>query len=319
MTMTGSSTGSSADYSSTETGQDSSRIVGNGNVEKYDILTFFAQFLSFLGYAPSAIEQSYLLMIFLDDLAYQVPRDSGSGGTSRVVVMKSEAIIERGIYRAQKPILPETIAIKMTKPSARQGGTVVDGALLRSMATELRILSEDTIRSHGNIISLLDVTLGIQLNLCLGIARGVACLHEAGAVHCDIKPQNVVVFRQDDPESPFVPKIIDFNIAVLSQDVPDRVPLPAGTGPWDSPEQMMSTFISKVDLPKVDIYSLGMLMLNILTVDCLRMILEYIAARGVCGVSLLEFKRSSALALNAVNFLEQFGLAMLDAGQPSRL
>lgn len=346
MTPTSSSIGSSVDRSST----DGSRIVGDANAERYDILTFFAQFLSVLGSFPWTREQIYLLMIYLDDLAYPLPRERGLGGTSRVVVMKSKDIIECGIYRSREPILRETIAIKMTKPSALQGGTVVDRTLLRSMATELRILSEETIRSHDNIITLLgtcwertganqsvllpvfvyeasefgdlrgwlpknkDVTLGVQLDLCLGIARGVAFLHTAGVVHCDIKPDNILVFGQDDPACPFVPKIIDFNIAILFQDAPDRVPLPAGTSPWNSPEQMTSTFISKGDLPKVDVYSLGILILDILTIGSSKILLDYIAARGAHGVSLLDFKLSSSLALNAVFFLASFGLVSRPEG-----
>lgn len=341
-----SSSGSSAEYSATETGRDGSKTLSDANsLGRYDILTFLAQFTSVLGYAPKSPEQMCLLMIFLDDLTYQIPRESGSGGTSRVVLVKSQSVMERSMYTSNKPILPDVIAMKMTKPSALKGETRVDLALLWSMSTELRILSDATIRSHDNIITLIgtcwqridegqnvllpvfvydaselgdlrkwllpnkDVTLGVQLDLCLGIARGLACLHEAGVVHCDIKPENVLVFRQDDPECPFVPKIIDFNIAIMFQDVlQETVPLPEGTSPWNSPEQMTSTFIPKELLPKVDVYSLGVLILNILTVDSAKLLLDLIAIRGVQGLSLLEFKRSGSLALNAGGFLGHYGL-----------
>ncbi|OAA55765.1 Protein kinase-like domain protein [Cordyceps fumosorosea ARSEF 2679] len=344
MSAASSSSDHSGSFSSTKTGQDGPRAIGDANTERYDILTFFAQFVSILGHSPAAVDQVYLLMIFLDELTYQLPRERGSGRTSRVAVVKSEAILERGIYRHDKPILPELIAVKMTKASTIEGATSVDQTLLRSMATELRILSNDTIRSHDNIITLLgicwqqsnenqdvllpvfvyetselgdlktwlpenkDIALGVQLDLCLGIARGLACLHEAGVVHCDIKPDNILVVWQDDPKSSIVAKIIDFNIAVLFQDAPDRVPLPAGTSPWNSPEQMTSTFIYKGDLPKVDVYSLGVLLLNILTVDCLNTILNFIATGGIEGQTLLDFKLSGALALNSGSLLGEFGL-----------
>jgi serine/threonine protein kinase len=341
MASTVASNGSFARYSSTETGQEGSRTAGDINAEQYDLLTFLSQLFSSI----SSSQEIYLLSTFLDEVEYLLPRERSSGATSRVVVIESEALVNRGVHQPYKPILAGSVAIKMAKPSALQGGTAAHRTLLRSMAAELRILREESIRAQDNIVTLLgtcwqhtgdnqdvllpvfvyeaaelgdlktwlprnspDVTLGVQLELCLGIARGVACLHEAGAVHCDVKPENVLIFRQDDPGCPFVPKIIDFNIAVIFQDAPDRAPLPAGTIPWNSPEQMTETFICNGDLPKVDIYSLGLLILDILTLGRLKSSLDSVTARGVRGVSLLDFKQSGSLALNAANFLGSFGL-----------
>jgi serine/threonine protein kinase len=324
-------------------------------VEPYDLLAFLSQFLSVFGHAPPTPAQGYLATVFLDERVYQLPCERSSGGTSRVVVVNSEAVTKRGFYWLGESIVGKTIALKTAKPSAVQGGVAVDRTLLRSMSTELRILSEQSIHSHGNIITLLgicwqragenhdlvlpvfvyettelgdlkawlpenrDVTLGIQLDLCLGIARGVACLHEAGVAHCDIKPENILVFRQDDPECPFIPKIIDFNIAVLFQDVPDDdAPLLAGTSPWNSPEQMTRRSINKGDMPKVDVYSLGLLILNILTIDYSKRILDVMAEEPVGGVSLLDLKQSGSLAMNAAKFLGFFGLVCGPKGDNRR-
>lgn len=49
-------------------------------------------------------------------------------------------------------------------------------------------------------------------------------------------------------------------------------------------------------------------MLNILTVDCTKLILDLISIRKIQGVSLLDFKQSSSLALNARYFLGTYGL-----------
>jgi len=338
---------SSYEAARTVTGQDGSRTVGspgfNNEEREYDILTFFSQFMSVLGHKPSTATEVYLMMLFPDILVLQLPRRRFSGGTNHVTIMNSQGLIQRGIYRSQTPILPKEIAVKMTKPEARQERPNAYRALLKSMATELRILSDKTIRSHDNIITLLgtcwertpspsdailpvfvfetselgnlqhwlpendDIALGIQLDMCLGLIRGVVCLHEAGVVHCDLKPANVIVFRRSDPQSPFILKIIDFNIAVVSQDVPETTLLPQGTPPWNSPEQMVNTVIARTDLPKVDIYSLGTLLLHILTAGQSITLVSFIAARGVHGVALEEFKRSGALALNVLEYLSLFG------------
>ncbi|KAK1832866.1 hypothetical protein QBC39DRAFT_64619 [Podospora conica] len=234
-------------------------------------------------------------------------------------------------------------------PTSTWSVTLQEGArnhrsLLRSMATELRILTNHTIRTHENIIGLIgtcwegtgseerillpifvyeaselgdlnswlpqnpDITLGTQLDLCLGIARGVACLHDMGVVHCDLKPQNIVIFPPSNRETRFLPKIIDFNIAVLDQDVSDKVPLPAGTSLWNSPEQMSRLFIPRSELPRVDVFSLGVVLLHILTAGIAGPLLEFTAACGARDVSLADFKQSGSLAMVAADILGRFGL-----------
>lgn len=82
-----------------------------------------------------------------------------------------------------------------------------------------------------------DLTLVIQLKLGLGVTRGVACLHEAGIIHCDIKSKNILVFPHDHPDCAVVARIIDFDHAILHQDTPEWVTPPKGTATWNAPEQ----------------------------------------------------------------------------------
>jgi serine/threonine protein kinase len=156
-----------------------------------------------------------------------------------------------------------------------------------------------------------DLTLGLQLQLGLGVTRGVAGLHEAGIIHCDIKPKNVLVFRQDDTTCPIIPKLIDFDLAILHQDAPDRVTPPQGTKVWNSPEQADDRdAIQKDDLFKIDIFALAMVLLNLLTSNFLS---RYISAFGnpgserlTGGLTVQQFKRTGSLAMNISNFLNYF-------------
>ena len=90
-----------------------------------------------------------------------------------------------------------------------------------------------------------------------GVARGLAAAHQAGIVHRDIKPGNVVVSRG-------VPKIVDFGIARLEQESAALLTAPqttVGTAAYMSPEQALGEPAG----PPSDIYSLGALMIALAT------------------------------------------------------
>lgn len=64
-----------------------------------------------------------------------------------------------------------------------------------------------------------------------GLLQGLADIHEAGIVHLDIKPENVLV-----ESTPDTVRIIDFNVA-MSQDPPFQdIPQERGTVGWMAPE-----------------------------------------------------------------------------------
>lgn len=282
---------------------------GDGN--EYDILAFFAEFISCFNRLDRA--QGAFIRIFLDSRSYVVPQPMGSGASSLVSVIQSSEILDQNLHGCDiSPALPNLVAVKIAKLGSVER-TSVDRRFLKSMATEMRVLSDSTIRSHANIVTLLgncwnygdagqtvimpvftyettglgdmetwleqnkDITLGLQLHLCLGVVNGVVCLNEAGVIHCDLKPKNVLIFREDSAASPVVPKIIDFDIAILHQDAPEFILVPEGTRIWSSPEQMARRSIHRDDLFKIDIFSLGLLLCNLLTSNTLNRFLHYIA------------------------------------------
>ena len=97
-------------------------------------------------------------------------------------------------------------------------------------------------------------------------AGSLGAAHAAGIVHRDLKPDNLYMIR--DPEAPGGerPKILDFGIAKLGDDVPDRIKTRTGavlgTPVYMSPEQCDGA--SKVD-HRADIYSLGCVLFHLLT------------------------------------------------------
>jgi len=96
------------------------------------------------------------------------------------------------------------------------------------------------------------------LTVAREICSGVGQAHRAGIVHCDLKPQNILV-----TESGHV-KVTDFGIArALQHDETDDEPVEVvwGSPHYLSPEQAMG----KVPTPAADVYSIGVMLYEMLT------------------------------------------------------
>ena len=104
------------------------------------------------------------------------------------------------------------------------------------------------------------------LRITRQVAGSLGAAHAAGVIHRDLKPENLYMIR--DPEAPGGerPKILDFGIAKLGDDVPDRIRTRTGavlgTPLYMSPEQCNGA--GQVD-HRADIYSLGCVIFHLLT------------------------------------------------------
>jgi serine/threonine-protein kinase len=87
------------------------------------------------------------------------------------------------------------------------------------------------------------------------IAAALAALHDAGVVHCDVKPDNVLVLRDGRV------KVLDFGVSRLVDEVSADSSI-AGT-PWCmAPEQW-----NAAPEPASDVYALGCLLFDLVTGD----------------------------------------------------
>lgn len=105
-----------------------------------------------------------------------------------------------------------------------------------------------------------------KVELILDVVSGLKTLHNHDVAHCDLKLENVLVFRPDkDSELPsrikYQAKLCDFGFSVILNDYDENAMFAEklGTEPWSSPELTFGTEIRVKDLPQSDIYSLGLL------------------------------------------------------------
>ena len=87
------------------------------------------------------------------------------------------------------------------------------------------------------------------------IADGLASAHQAGVIHCDIKPANVVVLASG------LVKITDFGIAMLPTGSRSFIGSVVGSPKYISPEQVVGRPVDA----RSDVFSLGAVLYEVLT------------------------------------------------------
>ena len=197
---------------------------------------------------------------------YEVVRPVASGGMS-------------GVYLAQHAHTGECVALK-----------VLDPQLANHAEAVARMFGERTVATVARHPGLLDVRaaardergvpylvmeylegdtladrdeLPVSVIAAIGalVAGALAALHDAGVVHCDIKPENVLVLSGHSWRgvAPAV-KVIDFGVARHVDEAPADDASIAGTPAYMAPEQWRGT-----PVPASDVYALGCLLFELLT------------------------------------------------------
>ncbi len=196
---------------------------------------------------------------------YRLVAQQGSGGMAV-------------IYKAIDQALGRTVAVKILRPSLTN-----DPAFLARFRNEARSVAN---LAHPNIVTVHDVgsdgpthyivmefiegqdlkriiktegALPVEraLNLAIQICGGIGFAHRAGLVHADVKPQNILLTREDGV------KVTDFGIAqALSDAQPgERQSVVWGSPHYFAPEQAKGERPS----PAADVYSIGIVMFEMLT------------------------------------------------------
>ncbi|KAF8544152.1 kinase-like domain-containing protein, partial [Trichophaea hybrida] len=102
-----------------------------------------------------------------------------------------------------------------------------------------------------------NMSMDDRLNLCADIGSAISSLHEYNIIHGDIKPQNVLIFK--DATGKTTVKVADFGYSTLAAGEAENICLPKSK-PWNAPEHHFGEFTTH-NAKLTDVYSFGMLCL----------------------------------------------------------
>ncbi len=194
------------------------------------------------------------------------------------------------VYKAVQPVADRVVAIKLLRRSLLAGGDwrrfTFECELLRQLrhpgiarfshsgVTQLRVPRDDGYDLEERPYFVMEYVAGQPLTrfaaarqldvrqrlaLLLGVCEAVEYAHDRGIVHCDLKPDNILVL--DDG----APKILDFGVARLLafETATGGGAAIAGTLPYSSPEQLLGRL--EEIAPATDVYALGLIACELLT------------------------------------------------------
>lgn len=159
-------------------------------------------------------------------------------------------------------------------PNLERGENLVEERLIKSIITELSVMSHPGIRPHPRILDIYGfawdqqvigsgasvmpvimieygqlgtipqflcraqiVDLNTKLMLASDIAHAVHTLHRNGIAHSDLKPDNILVVQHNAELRP-VAKLSDFGLSIFLDEHDSTKLWTAGTRPWMAPEHM---------------------------------------------------------------------------------
>ena len=181
------------------------------------------------------------------------------------------------VYRAWDPTLRREVALKLLREDTLAGAALDDSPLLREGRAAARVRHPNVVTVHG--LDRRDGRVGLWMELVRGtslerhvrthgamtpedvarmgreLAGALAAVHEAGLVHRDVKPANIV----RDATGRWV--LADFGLGATWEDAAVAGLRPSGTPLYMAPELLAGAAASE----RTDLYALGMLLRFALT------------------------------------------------------
>lgn len=177
------------------------------------------------------------------------------------------------VYKAKDLALERTVAIKILRPEYSGSETFTHEARAIAKVPHPNIVTVYDVRQDGDtqyiVMEFVEgqdlkewirtdapFRVGQALDIITQICTAVGFAHEKGLLHCDLKPQNVLVLPDGQV------KVTDFGIArALSADTPQSQGKAWGTPHYASPEIIAGQTLT----PASDQYAIGIMFYELLT------------------------------------------------------
>lgn len=106
-----------------------------------------------------------------------------------------------------------------------------------------------------------DVVVSEKYWICRDVAAGLDALHVRKLIHGDIKPTNILLYREGDR---LVAKLADFGLSIDTKSSMQTRGALGGTLGWQAPEVESGQELLLEELPLADSYSFGLLVWSVL-------------------------------------------------------
>jgi serine/threonine protein kinase len=158
---------------------------------------------------------------------------------------------------------------QMLQPLRHPNIVVFYGVAIEYASVEVKVMTVLELCAHGSLDDYLldkkiaDISWKKKLELCSGVAKGMAYLHAKGIMHRDLKTLNVLLDEKNTP------KIADFGLSKhrdkAQNEVQSEQTANVGTPIYMAPELMTDEEVATCDISMVDVYAFGILMWAVLT------------------------------------------------------
>ena len=198
---------------------------------------------------------------------YNVVAPIARGGTSGVFVGEHMVTGERvalkvldPFYRGHEEVVNRLLAERKVSMRVRHPNLV--DVLFADRGTEVPYIVMEYLdgESLGALADRGQIEIDAIIAIGMQIAGAMAALHTGGVMHCDIKPDNVLVLYDSDGWPPRI-KVIDFGVARFIDEAPSETTI-AGTPCYMAPEQWRGQ-----PTIKSDVYAFGCMMYELVTGD----------------------------------------------------
>ncbi|HEX4450773.1 MAG TPA: serine/threonine-protein kinase [Kofleriaceae bacterium] len=197
---------------------------------------------------------------------YEVLSPLASGGMGGVFLARHVASNDRVALKVLDPVFadhPEVVSrlyaeLRVSARASHPGLVAIRAASKSSDDVPylvMEYIEGETLAEVGEQLS-----LAAKLGVTAQIAFALAALHGAGVVHCDVKPENVLVLERGRWSGWPRIKVIDFGVARATDEAPPDDASVAGTPAYMAPEQWRGK-----PEPASDVYALGCVLFELVT------------------------------------------------------